>query len=702
MTLDTLTLEDEYDKAYCDVAQEFYLPCMRHATYYYRTTGYFSSGIYLISWEALQDFIDRSGKIRIICSPALSNEDKLAIKKGLESQKDNRLARSLQSEFDRLLLDLGSVLPAKLLACLIARNILDIRLAVMQNDSIFHDKVGVFGDENENLVGFRGTMNETYKGLALDGNAESIDVYTNFSDSVKEAKRAKKALEAFTNLWENNIPSIAIYDLPTSVRERFLEISEKEDYVELLYKIQQVKANKKKIAVDSRILRPHQEKALKNWYDVGRRGILEHATGSGKTFTAMCAIKDSLQRNEIPFIVVPSADLLQQWKRELELSLSEFYPTIYLCGDGHSDWKKHLSLITKYDPNNKNKYLILSVLATASTDEFISKFKGGKHIFLVADEVHRLGSMQYRKILNLESGPRLGLSATPQRFGDPVGTDAIYSYFERVLEPKYTLQDAIQDGVLTEYKYFPTPVSLTNEEQEEWNEYTKKICRRQAILRNSSEKTVGIWADNQLKKWLIARAKILKNAHEKINAAVKIIEENYKDGQKWIVYCDNIDNQMEELTHRLKTRYRILEYHSRLNQEGRKAVMNQFNMNGGLLISVKCLDEGVDIPTVTHALIIASSKNPREFIQRRGRVLRKSDNKPLAYLYDLIVLPFHSEERTEDDPTLSIIEAELSRAIRFGKDSPYPKSVIDLNNIAIDYKIDLDTLVNGGYDEDEE
>jgi len=271
-----------------------------------------------------------------------------------------------------------------------------------------------------------------------------------------------------------------------------------------------------------------------------------------------------------------------------------------------------------------------------------------------------------------------------------------------VLEPKYTLQDAIHDGVLTEYKYFPTPVSLTNEEQEEWNEYTKKICRRQAILRNSSEKTVGIWADNQLKKWLIARAKILKNAHEKINAAVKIIEENYKDGQKWIVYCDNIDNQMEELTHRLKTRYRILEYHSRLNQEGRKAVMNQFNMNGGLLISVKCLDEGVDIPTVTHALIIASSKNPREFIQRRGRVLRKSDNKPLAYLYDLIVLPFHSEERTEDDPTLSIIEAELSRAIRFGKDSPYPKSVIDLNNIAIDYKIDLDTLVNGGYDEDEE
>ncbi|MFA7030427.1 MAG: DEAD/DEAH box helicase family protein, partial [Candidatus Cloacimonadaceae bacterium] len=454
--------------------------------------------------------------------------------------------------------------------------------------------------------------------------------------------------------------------------------------------------------VDSRILRPHQENALKNWYDVGRRGILEHATGSGKTFTAICAIKDSLQRNEIPFIVVPSADLLQQWKRELELSLSEFNPTIYLCGGGHSNWKKDLSLITKYDPNNMNKYLILSVLATASTDEFISKFKGGKHIFLVADEVHRLGSMQYRKIFNLESGPRLGLSATPQRFGDPVGTDAIYSYFERVLEPKYTLQDAIHDGVLTEYKYFPTPVSLTNEEQEEWNEYTKKICRRQAILRNSSEKTGGIWVDNQLKKWLIARAKILKNAHEKINAAVKIIEENYKDGQKWIVYCDNIDNQMEELTHRLKTRYRILEYHSRLNQEGRKAVMNQFNMNGGLLISVKCLDEGVDIPTVTHALIIASSKNPREFIQRRGRVLRKSDNKPLAYLYDLIVLPFHSEERTEDDPTLSIIEAELSRAIRFGKDSPYPKSVIDLNNIAIDYKIDLDTLVNGGYDEDEE
>ncbi len=699
MTLDKLTLNCIYDKAYCNVAEEFYLPCMNNSSFYYRSTGYFSSSIYLIVWSTLQDFIDRGGHIRIICSPLLSNEDKAAIVDGVHSRSDEILSKQIMDELNELLKS-DKIIPTKLLTCLVAKGIVDIKLAVMNNDSIFHDKVGVFGDEMGNIVGFRGTMNETYKGLSSDGNSESVDVYANFSEASSDRERAKRAFDSFKDLWNNEVPPIEVYDLPTSIRKKFLEISENENFDDLL-KAQINSQNSAKKTQDTRKLRNHQSQALTSWYNYGRRGILEHATGSGKTFTAICAIRESLAKNEIPFVLVPSTALLQQWKKELDFALSDVKPTIYQCGDGHTDWKKNLSILSRFVPDSTDKLIILSVMATASTNEFLSKFKGGNHIFMVADEVHRLGSSKYRNILNIETGPRLGLSATPQRFGDPDGTYAIYSYFEHTLEPKYTLHDAIQDNVLTQYKYYPTPVSLTPEEQDEWNAITKKIKKRSAILNNSSKQHGNYLSDNTLKSLLIARSRILKNASEKVDAAIQIIEENYKEGQKWIVYCDNIDNQLETVINRLSKRYRVLQYHSRLSDDERKAVMNYFDINGGILVSVKCLDEGVDIPSVSHALIMASSKNPREFIQRRGRVLRKYDGKQLAHLYDLIVMPFINEETTDADSGLSIIESELARAIQFGKESPFPKCVVDLNNIAIDYNLNIDDLANLGYDCDE-
>lgn len=700
MTLNELFLELAYDKTYCDVANEFYLPCMRNSTYYYRLTGFFSSGIYLIAWEALNEFIDRGGRIRIICSPHLSNDDKTALKDGLNAHYDEILSKQIISEYEQLL-NSDKIIPSKILACLVAKNILEIKLAILPNDSIFHDKVGVFGDAEGNIVGFRGTMNETYKGLAEDGNSESVDVFTNFSKYEYDNKRAITSLKAFNNLWENKVPPIKVYDLPTSVKKLFLEISDNENFDELLY-TQRDNSKKAKEGSDNRKLRKHQQSALDSWYNSGRRGILEHATGSGKTFTAICAIRDSLLRNEIPFILVPSTALLKQWKKELDFALQDLKPRIYLCGDNHSYWKNDLIAVTTYIPDSEINVIILAVMATASSEEFISKFIGGEHVFMVADELHRLGSSKFRNIMKIVTGPRLGLSATPQRFGDPVGTEAIYSYFGPVLSPKYTLHDAIQDGVLTEYKYYPKLVSLNIEEQDEWNQLTKKIKQRHAILKNSSQ-SKEYSMDNTLKNLLIKRAKILKNAQEKINAAVEVIHEYYEPGQKWIVYCDNIDEQMNSIFKILyDEEYRIFKYHSKISDEQRNAIMKQFDINGGILISVRCLDEGVDIPSVTHALIIASSKNPREFIQRRGRILRKFPGKYIAYLYDLIVLPIPSDDAEDDDSSINIIESELSRAIKFGKESPYPKSLIDLTNIAIEYNIDIDKLSNEGYDDDEE
>lgn len=696
-----LDLNYFYDKTECDVAQSFYLPCMREANRYDRRTGYFSSGIYVIAWAALQEFIHNEGKIRILCSPNLSNEDKIAIKEGYESQNDNELSQHILSDFNKQLSNPDMADPAKLLACLVAKNILDIHIAIMSNGELYHDKVGVFEDEEGNRVGFRGPMNETYKGLAADGNGESIDVFWNWSNSEPDVFRANMAKKSFEQLWNNDNPNVCVYDLPSTIKQKFLEISQEVNMEELLYKVNKIKPQTDDKVVKKE-LRKHQKEALDNWNANGRRGLFEHATGSGKTYTAICAIRDSLGKGELPLILVPSVDLLSQWQKELKKELADISPTIFLCGAGNSDWKGYLSQISNPSTlNTGRKYLILAVMATASSEEFLNKFRGGSHIFVVADEVHRLGSPQYQKIFSLDSGPRLGLSATPRRFGDPLGTEAIFSYFEGIVPPVYDLKTAIRDGVLTEYKYFPQTVYLTEDEQETWNDYTKKIRRKFAIINNSPPKT-GLNSNKGLKELLIARARVIKRAQNKLSAALEIIQTNYESGQKWIIYCDNIE-QIKILIRNLNGSITALEYHSGLDQRARNDVMEYFNINGGVLVSVKCLDEGVDIPSVSHAIILASSKNPREFIQRRGRLLRKANGKYLSYIYDLIVLPSlkkRNKNEKEDNFATSIVEGELARAILFGKGSSFPKCVSDLNNIAIEYEIDIDKLQNEGYDDE--
>jgi superfamily II DNA or RNA helicase len=162
------------------------------------------------------------------------------------------------------------------------------------------------------------------------------------------------------------------------------------------------------------------------------------------------------------------------------------------------------------------------------------------------------------------------------------------------------------------------------------------------------------------------------------------------------VYCSDID-QLERVHDKLEELpFRVLEYHSKMDGN-REQTLNYFRDNGGIILSIKCLDEGVDIPNATHALILASSKNPREFIQRRGRVLRKSDNKHHANVHDTIVMPYSTETEA---PVTSILESELARAIKFGEDAENPKSVGDLKQIALDAGIDYEELADTGFEDD--
>lgn len=697
-----------YNKAEHDIAEMFYLPCMRNSNHYDRISGYFGSTIYIIAWDALREFIENNGKMRLICSPYVSDEDASALANGYSAKNNELLAESLAKEVQALFDDPFLTAPAKLLAYMISKGIIDVKIAVPTGSEspnakrLFHDKVGIFTDSDGSKVGFRGSMNETYKGLSSDGNMESIDVFPNWLDS-RDAERVDDASVFFEKLWSESIPGIVVYQFPNASKEILRTKSEGVKWHELLDEIhvEESKAKKWKPSnhIGSKTPRPHQVNALETWVKNNRRGILEHATGSGKTFTAMCAIHDAFKRNEVVLVLVPSRDLLKQWDRELRDTLLEEKIYYLLCGDNNNEWKKPGTLSSWTSDGGSTHRIILATMDTACSEDFVKNVSQGKHLFVVVDEVHRLGSPRRRNALNIDAGARLGLSATPRRYGDPEGTAVLFDYFGGLVPPPYTLDDAIKSGVLTKYFYNPLTITLTQKEQEEWNDVTKQISQLMARMKSNGNADISITSNTRLKQLLINRARIVKNASGKVPLAINLLLREYVGGQSWIIYCDNITQLKKVLNGAIDAGFDAFEYYADMEGD-RDETLRYFAKNGGVLVSIKCLDEGVDIPSTTHALILASSQNPREFIQRRGRILRNSPGKLFAHLYDAITVPVVETEETPK--SMSIIIGELSRAIEFGLGAENPACVTDLKNIAVDYQIDYNSLQNTGIEEDDD
>ena len=398
-------------------------------------------------------------------------------------------------------------------------------------------------------------------------------------------------------------------------------------------------------------------------------------------------------------MLVPSRDLLKQWNKELRETLTELEIFYLLCGDNNSEWKKPGKLASWSRQCNDIHRIIIATMDTASSNEFIRKLSQGEHLMIVADEMHRIGSYKRRNILKINTGARLGLSATPRRYGDLEGTQALFDYFGGLIAPPFTLEDAIKSGVLTRYFYYPQRISLTPQEQEEWDAVTDEIRTLMARMGSKDNGEISINSNPRLKQLLITRSRIVKNASGKVSLAIKVLKEKFCDGQKWIIYCDNISQLKAVCAQARVAGFDAYEYYAEMEGD-RDTTLEYFSHNGGVLVSIKCLDEGVDIPSTTDALVLASSQNPREFIQRRGRILRNSAGKLFAHLYDAITVPVVAED--ENEKGLSIIASELARAIQFGESAENPACVTDLKNIAIDYQIDYYTIKDGGIEEDDE
>lgn len=698
-----IPLKTQYRKGRDDIATDFYIPCMRRARTFDRAVGFFSSSIYVLAWEALRDFVSRRGTMRLICSPVLSREDIEALSLGYEEQSEVVIAASLSREIDDLLADPLRRKPAVVLASLISSRVLEVKIAVLDiheahRHSIFHDKVGLFFDEYGNTVAFKGSMNETWSGLASDGNLESVDVFVNWSDR-RDQERVGNSVSEFNALWKNEYPTVKVHRFPEAAEKRLLRYADPERLNELVDEIMQESLAKERRPPEqqrtSMTPREHQVSAIAGWKAQGRRGILKHATGSGKTFTALIAIRDSILSGESVLVLVPSELLLKQWATEMDETLSDLAPSVLLCGAGNVSWREP-GLLSAYSRKRgtASPRIVLSTMQTASSEEFISRVNGGPHLFLVADEVHRVGSQKHQNVLRLDSGPRLGLSATPERAGDPSGTAAIFSYFGGIVPPAFTLADAIAAKTLTPYYYFSYPVPLTPNEQAEWDQISEKI--RVACARSS--RLPGDAAEDYVKHLLIQRARIVKAASEKVPLALRVVQENYAAGERWIVYCDS-QVQLDLVLNSLRgAGIAALEYHSAMTGD-RERTLSHFEHNGGVLVSIKCLDEGIDIPAVTHALILASSKNPREFIQRRGRVLRKFPGKNFAVVHDAIVVPDMTNSHA--NPGTAILVAEIARAIEFSRGALNPSSANDLELIVLRAGMNPQEFLSEGVEDEE-
>lgn len=715
--LTTVEWEEFYSTGKHNLAEDFYAPAIQHACLIERAVGYFRSTAYLLLYNEIVGYLESGGRIRLVCSPLMRKEDIKTLTEAATSERKEALQegirKSLISDVEALQATEDGALHVQLLAGMLKFDMLEIKIALTsEGDGIFHEKIGVIHDPLGHKLSFSGSANETICGWGLHGNVESFDVFCDWQ--VAGESRVQNHQGAFLEAWHGHRPGVITVPLDKAVRDRLLEVApdKKGEVARIARRYQKLRrevvrrVNNKKTAKpeqkgwpSGRVAERHQSEALTAWRANGYRGIFKHATGSGKTFTALHALKEHVESGHPALVLVPSDLLFEAWQEEILTEIPD--ATLLPAGSGHAGWKRPLRVETfTRNVAPEAKHVILATMQTASSSRFRKRLKKTDNMLVVADEMHALGSDKHSSVMLTDFGKRLGLSATPERFGDPEGTEVLMDYFGGVIGGEFTLADALKAGRLVPYKYNPLFVSLTSTEREQWAELTQTI-RRLAAMANNQKQDQGGWSPTKrLKQMLIDRARIAKKAHNKIEVAVNTLREHYEKGQHWLVYCED-QSQIETLTKALRqSGFDPMSYHSSMQGDAKKTLQYYID-NGGIMIAIRCLDEGVDIPCISHAVILASSQNPRQFIQRRGRVLRVAPMKTLAHIWDTLVLP---TEDAEDDDTIqdALTRSEILRSMEFAYHATNQKAASELRGLAVELGIDLNKVYDALEDDDME
>jgi superfamily II DNA or RNA helicase len=652
---------------------KYFQDCLSVSMQYRRAAGYFSSSVFVASDLAMSGFIERGGTIQIVCSPRLLPEDIESINKGIEAKEI--LSKSIEQEISSLLENVATMSATKILGYLISRGQLEMKISTKINVSpgIFHAKVGIFEDIFGGRSSFCGSTNETWSGWADYGNGEAFLAKSTYEgpESINDVEEMDNY---FSQLWGDMLPNLNTIPFPDVPKEILQRESERHNLQELIEDLKQVKLkmspslNLKRNP--SKTLMNHQIAVLQSWKSNGQVGIIDHVTGAGKTITAIAAIKEWIQDGKPALVVVPSTLLQRQWISEIRNEIAvEAVPVGGELGP-KSKWSLSLSDATR-DMKDFGPRIVVAVVGSAVSEDFLKRLMTGKHLMVVGDEVHTLGQAQCVPLLNKlsECGAFLGLSATYARFGDIEGTERIENIFGYPLKPSFSIKEAIKSGRLVNYDYNIENCYLTESESENYASLSKDIEKLMA-----REKGTNFQSFSKLLQILIfKRAKIIKQAEGKSLIARKVLEKNYQTKDRWLVYCDDV-NQINRIENSLKgLNLPLLKYYDAMSGD-KMETLNYFGEKGGVLLAIKCLDEGIDIPSATHALILASSQNPREYIQRRGRVLRSNpeSGKTHAYIFDPVTLT---------DREIPVQKSELVRMISFAQDADNSEVLLVLEDL---------------------
>lgn len=693
-----LNLKPEYNTEDDNIINDFYVPCLNCSEKYDRAVGYFRANIYRELGEDLLNFIINGGKVRLICSPDMPEKDEEAARDGYELR--GKTSKTEQESTLVYVLKLMSNNPEEsdcleMLRIMIETGSMDLFVAT-RSGGIYHRKIGVFYDSFGNCVAFSGSGNETRKALSSIedwSNDEEFDVYRSWGNDF-EARKSIKKRDYFQKLVDNGSKNTEVRPLNRIEREelaKFRKYSSMEDCrngahsrhpSSKIFKPENdldFEDKNNRIEIDGKPITPHyyQIQAIKEWNTHNRVGMISMATGMGKTYTALFAVSDILEKGNLVLITVPSSLLLEQWYS----AVSKFYSDVpILLAGGGNNWKKNSDKRMFVSDINKPR-IIIATMQTASTDDFIVFVNQAKRLTIIADEAHRLGSNVFRKILeNISYESILGLSATPERLFDKTGNEVIQKSFGSKLvfdlpiwgTVKLKANDIneipILGNFLSRYNYYVETVDLNLDEKDEWERLTKQI----SILISRNPKLISddslLGDSEELEQLFIKRSRILKKAQGKIAIASRVIEEKYEQNNRWIIYCEDED-QMNAVAGSISEKNKdiiVLKYHSKMNEKEKQSTLLYFERHPSIIVSINCLDEGIDIPVVDGALILASSINPRQYVQRRGRVLRKAEGKRVATIIDTLVLP---DPISFEKSPLPIVRGEISRAWNFAKNA---------------------------------
>lgn len=659
-----------------NIASAFLNPVLSHTKLYRRSVGFFSSSVFVPIMDGIVELTRNDGHIQLIASPNLSKEDVEAINLGYQKREE-----IIHSAFDRdfnTVLDELDDLNLQLLSELIATGVLDIKIAVTNGTGIYHDKLGILDDFDGNTIVFYGSSNSSISGY--QNNYEKIRIVKSWITSDLES--IQDECGEFDKLWSGTNPHVTSYSYTKAAAQHVLKVVEKR---------KTAKAQKSSSPIK---LRDYQQDAINAWVANNWHGFYVMATGTGKTWTAIySAVELMKQRPVLTVICAPYKHLVRQWAEDVVKAMPGAI-LIMVSSENHN-WEQQLNdAIVRQRVQPSTQIVVISTITSFNLERFKKILnKSTQEKLLIVDEAHRFTNRPIE--LTSQFRYMLGLSATPFSGKNTAKGIELMNFFGGQVF-NLPIEAALDKGFLVKYYYYPIFVNATPDEEER---FRKKSAQIAGCFKN------GVCIDPESRALhLRARLRIIAMAQEKIDRIDEILS-HVKERDHLIVYCGDgklYDDNDDEIRHinfakraLLKRNYKPSQFTASENMAKRMELVDLFNEGSiDALVAIRCLDEGINIPSITGALILASNDDYREFVQRRGRILRTYGNKQYANIYDVIVLPSWETEK--------MAEIELRRFYEYARLAENKKELLlQLESLAGDYGLELDSFVTTFDDEKE-